>query len=140
MPPAAFFNFLYGSPGVMRRLLPILLVGTLVGCASSNDRHARQLFTEFEEKHTAAGDNRHLYCGVPLDDAVSYRKRKGFEPDQRATSCSSLPAWDGSTAHYVKRLPFPNRLVVIHPEIHVVLLHDGQTVKDIKSELIHSAQ
>src|SRR5262249_20620941 len=41
---------------------------------------------------------------------------------------------------YVKSFPFPNRLVVFHREVRVRVFHDGELLRDVKSESILTSQ
>jgi hypothetical protein len=104
------------------------------GCACFAEQHASLIHSRVSGGAVQVGLPPHLRAGMPLPDAKAYLESCGFRPECRENRSSTLPASEDKTLHYVRIFPHPAPFVVTHPEVHVLILHDGNTVKDIKSE------
>jgi hypothetical protein len=118
--------------------LVLLLVFTH-GCASVFGPLPEQVCARVEEKDIKDGKNPHLQIGMSVRQAAAYLEELGFRPEQRECTGSRLPKDEGSALHYVKIFPHPGPLIVFHHEVHVLLFHDGQQLRDVRSELIYTA-
>lgn len=107
------------------------------GCTFFSYQHASLIHSRVSGG-LMAGPNPPLRVGMPLRDATAYLESCGFRlggrPENRP---STFPASSDTALHYVRVLPHPGLVVTVtHPEVHVLIFHDGNSVKDIKTETI----
>ena len=131
------------SPGAywMRHSLFNVLVLSLAAgsrCVSYSEHRASAIHFTVAAGEVKAGRSPHLRLGMPIRDAEARLAAIGFRPEQRERTGSTFTAANGSALHFVHVLPHPNALVVFHHEVHVLLLHDGHSLKDVQSETIYT--
>ena len=125
----------------MRRLslFLFLIVLTTQGCASNSEDRSKQLLAKVEAEGIKKGENPHIAIGMPIQEVKAYLESCGFQIERRPLTGSHLSNAEAAALHYVKIFPhYPNALVVLHHEVHVLLSHDGQRLTDIRSEAIYT--
>jgi hypothetical protein len=116
--------------------LAVLAAALAAGSGCFSEPHASLIHARVSDGVVKAGLNPGLQIGMPLHEATAYLESCGFRPECREHPPSAFPAGGETTLHYVRVLPHPFPLDVTHPEVHVLLLHDGNRVTDIKSEKV----
>ncbi len=78
---------------------------------------------------------------MPIREAADYLESCNFRRDiQGHPTPATLAGAEETALHFVRVLPHEWPLSVCHFEIHVLLIHDGRHVTDIKSETISTTQ
>ena len=86
-----------------------------------------------------AGRNSHLQIGMPICEAADYLESCDFHREHRGDlTPSRLSAGKETALHYVRQWPHSWAHFEDRDEVHVLLIHDGQHLIDIKSETANS--
>ncbi len=134
------------------RIAILTLMLAAAGCMSD----AQRAYDQVSAEKIKEGSHPRLQIGMPIQEATEYLETNGFHRENRHLAAgfyeergfhltyqqltgTTFTDIGTTTLHYVNILPHESTMVVTHPEVHVLLIPDGDRLGDVKSEIINTS-